>query len=69
MIEFDDYIFDTLMRDLIEHECSSSAFLVYIYIWAKTMGEKSSRRIPVSYQTLQMVPDYRRAALNTPLGC
>ncbi|HEY2675799.1 MAG TPA: hypothetical protein VGI65_02445 [Steroidobacteraceae bacterium] len=51
-IAIDDYVFETLMRDLSEHERSSAAFLVYLYIWAKTMAHETPRRVPMSYQAL-----------------
>lgn len=32
----DDYILDVLMRDLVGHDKSPSAFLVYLHIWSQT---------------------------------
>jgi hypothetical protein len=47
----DDYVIDTLMRDLTEHERSPSAFLVYLHVWRMTLG-KEQRWISLSYQEL-----------------
>jgi DNA-binding MarR family transcriptional regulator len=35
-IEIDDYVLDVLMRDLVGHDRSPSAFLVYLYLWRRT---------------------------------
>jgi len=37
-MQCDPYIFDTLMRDLVAHSRSSSAFLVYLQIYRHTHG-------------------------------
>ena len=41
----DDYVFDTLMRDLVGHDRSPSAYLVYLHLWSQTIGRqmKSAR--------------------------
>ncbi|HEX7123592.1 MAG TPA: helix-turn-helix domain-containing protein [Gemmatimonadaceae bacterium] len=33
MIAVDDYVFDTLMRDLVGHDRQPSAYLVYLCLW------------------------------------
>ena len=49
-IKLDDYILDTLLRDLTGHDRKPAAFLVYLWL----TGEQSRRRQPVaiSYQEL-----------------
>jgi hypothetical protein len=37
-IAFDAYVFDTLMRDLIGHDRASSAFVVYLHLWRRSLG-------------------------------
>ena len=32
-IEIDEYVVETLMRDLVGHDRQASAFLVYVYLW------------------------------------
>jgi len=39
MPQIDDYILDVLMRDLVGHDKSPSAFLVYLHIWSQTAGK------------------------------
>jgi len=34
-IALDDYVLDTLMRDLIGHDKSPSAFAVYLHLWRR----------------------------------
>lgn len=34
----DAYIVDVLMRDLIGHDRTPSAFIVYLWLWRKTRG-------------------------------
>ena len=36
---FDAYVLDTLMRDLVAHSRSPSAFLVYLQLYRHTYGE------------------------------
>jgi len=50
-IAFDIYVIDTLMRDLIGHDRSQSAFVVFVYFWAATNG-KRQRIITVSLQEI-----------------
>ena len=36
----DPYILDVLMRDLVGHDHTPSAFLLYLWLWARTEGGK-----------------------------
>jgi hypothetical protein len=49
-IKLDDYILDTLLRDLTGHDRKPAAFLVYLWL----AGEQARRKSPVdiSYQEL-----------------
>jgi hypothetical protein len=47
---FDPYIVDVLMRDLVGHDRSPSAFLVYLWLWARTDGGR--RRHAASLATI-----------------
>lgn len=35
-LEVDEYVFSTLLRDLVGHDRQPSAFLVYLYLWYLT---------------------------------
>jgi hypothetical protein len=49
-IKLDDYILDTLLRDLVGHDRKPAAFLVYLWL----AGEQSRRKstVTISYQEL-----------------
>jgi hypothetical protein len=47
----DHYVTDVLMRDLVGHDKSPSAFLVYLHIWARTRG-RGSETAALSHQTI-----------------
>jgi len=49
-IKLDDYILDTLLRDLVGHDHKPAAFLVYLWL----AGEQSRRKsaVAISYQEL-----------------
>ena len=34
----DDYVVDVLLRDLVAHDRSPTAFLVYLFLWRRTRG-------------------------------
>ncbi|MGH9931468.1 MAG: helix-turn-helix domain-containing protein, partial [Pyrinomonadaceae bacterium] len=46
-----NYIIDTLMRDLVGHDKSPSAFVVFLYLWSRTSGMRR-RNITVSLQEI-----------------
>lgn len=50
-IELDEYIIDTLMRDLVGHDHQPSAYLVYLYLWWLT-DQAESGRVEISLQNL-----------------
>ena len=37
-VAVDAYVFDTLMRDLIGHDRTPSAFVVYLHLWRRSLG-------------------------------
>ncbi len=49
----DAYVLETLMADLVGHDRHPSAFLVYLYLWARTAGSRSRRRrVALSHQRM-----------------
>jgi hypothetical protein len=50
-IKLDDYVVDVLMRDLVGHDKSPSAFLVYLYLWGATRG-RGAETAALSHQQL-----------------
>jgi hypothetical protein len=49
-IDLDTYVVDVLMRDLVGHDHTPSAFLVFLWLWARTDGGR--RRHAASLQTI-----------------
>lgn len=39
-VPIDEYILETLMRDLVGHDRQPSAYLVYVFLWFETHGKK-----------------------------
>ena len=50
-IGIDQYVFDTLMPDLVGHDHSPSAFLVYLYLWAQ-LFRAEQKRMAMSLQQI-----------------
>jgi len=48
-VEIDAYVLDNLMADLVGHDRQPSAFLVYLFLWRRTLGagEESTQVSPV----------------------
>jgi hypothetical protein len=61
----DAYVVDTLMRDLIEHDGRPSSFVVYLYLWGRTIGQ-SQRSVHQSHQQLADATAPQPPAPNTP---
>ena len=36
----DEYVVDVLLRDLIGHDHSPAAFVVYLFLWRRTVGQR-----------------------------
>jgi DNA-binding transcriptional ArsR family regulator len=41
-VELDPYVVDVLLPDLVGHDRSPSAFLVFLYLWRQTGGGKQT---------------------------
>jgi DNA-binding MarR family transcriptional regulator len=50
-IALDPYIVDVLMRDLVNHDRTPSAFLVYLWLWRQTKARRRNR-FGASLQTI-----------------
>jgi hypothetical protein len=50
-IELDEYVVETLMRDLVGHDHHASAYLIYLFLWWLT-DRTSEARIAVSLNEL-----------------
>jgi len=52
-VKFDDYIFETLMPDIIGHDRKPSAFIVYLHLWFVSRGEPGTPIV----QSLQSITE------------
>jgi DNA-binding GntR family transcriptional regulator len=52
-VHVDEYVIDTLMRDLVSHDKKPSAFVVYVYLWRRTLGQAR----PSVHQSHQQLAD------------
>ena len=50
MDRIDNYIIDTLMRDLVGHDHKPTSFLVYLWLYVEQ--SRSNRTITISYQQI-----------------
>lgn len=50
MVNFDDYVIDVLMRDLVGHDRKPACFLIYLWLAAEQSRMRQS--VQVSYQQL-----------------
>lgn len=50
-IELDRYVLDVLLRDLTGHERAPSAFLVYLYLWSRTLA-RNTKSVRLSLRQL-----------------
>ena len=53
ILALDPYFVDVLMPDLVGHERSASAFVVYLYLWRKTSG-RAKPSLQVSYAMIAL---------------
>ena len=64
MAEIDEYVLDVLMRDLVGHDKSPSAFLVYLHIWNQTEG-KGLASAPLSHQRMAEMTGLSKSAVQS----
>lgn len=65
-ISIDDYVIDVLMRDLVGHDRQSSAFLVYLCLYAEAARNKW-KPVPASLRTLAEMTGLSKSAVQTAL--
>lgn len=62
----DDYVADTLMRDLVRHDRNPSAFVVYLWLWRQTHGRERPRA-SASLQTIATETGLSKSSVQTAL--
>lgn len=66
-IEIDDYVLDTLMRDLTGHDRQPSAFLVYLSLWRQARV-LDGWTVQVSLRELADATGLSRRAVQNAIG-
>ena len=62
----DDYVFDTLMPDLIGHDRAPSAFIVFLKLWHAT-GGPGRRGVALSLMTLAVETGLSKSSVQAGL--
>jgi DNA-binding MarR family transcriptional regulator len=66
-MELDNYLIDTLMRDLVQHDRSPASFLVYLYIYRQTHGEARAAAA-ISYAVLAEATGLSKRSVQSAVG-
>ena len=64
-VALDDYVVETLMPDLVAHDRSPSAFVVYIKLWHDSGGP--GRRLQASLSTLAVETGLSKSSVQAAL--
>src|SRR5689334_13260421 len=63
-IELDEYVVDVLMPDLVGHDRSPAAFLVYLAIWTQ-LFRSERRSVALSLQSLSTASGLSKSAVQS----
>jgi Helix-turn-helix domain len=62
----DRYVIDVLMRDLVGHDRSAAAFIVYLWLWAGSHGA-GKPRVGASLQTIATATGLSKSGVQAAL--
>jgi hypothetical protein len=65
-VPVDDYVLDVLMRDLIAHDQQPSAFLVYLFLFARAARQRW-RPVAMSLRMIAQETGLSKSAVQTAL--
>lgn len=65
-IRLEMYLVDVLLRDLVGHDRSAPAYLVYLYLYARTFGQ-SQRSVKISLARLAENTGFSKSAVQAAL--
>lgn len=65
-VRLETYLLDVLLRDLVGHDRSAPAYLVFLYLYAQTFGQ-SQRSVKVSLAQLAEVTGLSKSAVQAAL--
>jgi hypothetical protein len=67
LLQIDDYVIDTLMRDLIGHDRQPSAFIVYLQLWRETHARHRAAA-QVALQDIAELTGLSKRSVQSALG-
>ena len=62
----DSYVSDVLLRDLTGHDHSPAAFVVYLLLWRRTIGERK-KRVRLSHREISEETGLSKSAVQQAL--
>jgi len=62
----DKYVVDVLLRDLVGHDHSPAAFVVYLLLWRRTFGERK-KRVRLSHREISQETGLSKSAVQQAL--
>lgn len=65
-IALDAYVIDVLLRDLVGHDKSPSSFLVYLYLWRRTLA-RGADRVALSHQEIAELTGLSKSAVQSAI--
>ena len=66
-VKLDHYLVDVLMRDLAGHDHRPAAFLVYLFLWYRTIGS-DERALKISHQQMASSTGLSRRTVQSSIG-
>ena len=62
----DEYVADVLLRDLVGHDHSPAAFVVYLFLWRRTIGDRR-KRVRLSHREIAQETGLSKSAVQHAL--
>jgi hypothetical protein len=63
----DDYVVDVLLRDLVGHDHSAAAFLVFLLLWRRTRDGATKRAVKLSHRDIALEIGLSKSAVQHAL--
>jgi transcription initiation factor IIE alpha subunit len=62
----DNYVVDVLLQDLVGHDHSPAAFVVYLLLWRRTIGERK-KTVKLSHREISQETGLSKSAVQQAL--
>lgn len=67
-VQYETYVIDVLLRDLVGHDHQPSAFLVYLYLWRMTWGNGDAGACRISLRDLSEATGLSKRAVQNGIA-